>query len=122
MFCIIHSMNHFLERWFHLGERQSSLRAEVIGGVTTFVTMAYIVVLNPAILAAAGIPVGRARWRRSWRAWRVTFGAAALSLMSTHRRGAFDGYSTRREPGFLMIFKKMSVITCSYSAGFPDPC
>jgi AGZA family xanthine/uracil permease-like MFS transporter len=51
-------MHAFLDRWFRLTERKTSPRAEIVGGVTTFVTMAYIVVLNPAILSAAGIPVG----------------------------------------------------------------
>jgi AGZA family xanthine/uracil permease-like MFS transporter len=41
---------------FRIRERGSSMRAEVIGGVTTFVSMAYIIVVNPAILAFAGIP------------------------------------------------------------------
>jgi adenine/guanine/hypoxanthine permease len=36
----------------------NSIRTEVLGGVTTFVSMAYIIVVNPAILAAAGLPVG----------------------------------------------------------------
>jgi AGZA family xanthine/uracil permease-like MFS transporter len=35
-----------------------SMRNEVIGGITTFVSMAYIIVVNPAILSAAGIPTG----------------------------------------------------------------
>jgi len=35
-----------------------NLRDEIVGGITTFVTMAYIIVLNPAILSAAGIPAG----------------------------------------------------------------
>ncbi len=43
---------------FQIEQRGSSLRREVIGGITTFVTMAYIIVVNPAILAAAGIPIG----------------------------------------------------------------
>ena len=43
---------------FHLAARGTSLRTEVIGGVTTFVSMAYIIVVNPAILAFAGIPQG----------------------------------------------------------------
>lgn len=34
------------------------MRSEIIGGMTTFVSMAYIIVVNPAILAAAGIPQG----------------------------------------------------------------
>jgi AGZA family xanthine/uracil permease-like MFS transporter len=43
---------------FQIRERGSSVRAEVVGGATTFVSMAYIIVVNPAILSAAGIPQG----------------------------------------------------------------
>jgi AGZA family xanthine/uracil permease-like MFS transporter len=43
---------------FHIADRGSTIRTEIIGGVTTFVSMAYIIVVNPAILAAAGIPPG----------------------------------------------------------------
>lgn len=45
-------------RLFRIHEHGSSLRAEVIGGMTTFVSMAYIIVVNPAILSAAHIPPG----------------------------------------------------------------
>jgi len=45
-------------RVFSIRERGSTLRTEVIGGITTFVSMAYIIVVNPAILSAAGIPAG----------------------------------------------------------------
>jgi AGZA family xanthine/uracil permease-like MFS transporter len=47
-----------LERLFKLCERGTNARTEILGGVTTFVTMAYIIVVNPAILGFAGIPVG----------------------------------------------------------------
>ena len=47
-----------LERLFRLRERGSSVPVELLGGATTFVTMAYIIVVNPAILAFAGIPPG----------------------------------------------------------------
>jgi AGZA family xanthine/uracil permease-like MFS transporter len=43
---------------FSIRERGSTIRTEVVGGVTTFVSMAYIIVVNPAILAAAQIPIG----------------------------------------------------------------
>src|SRR5213594_171581 len=43
---------------FQLRDRGTNLRTEIVGGATTFVTMAYIIVVNPAILSAAGIPVG----------------------------------------------------------------
>jgi AGZA family xanthine/uracil permease-like MFS transporter len=47
-----------LERLFQLQARGTTVRTEVLGGVTTFVTMAYIIVVNPAILAFAGLPTG----------------------------------------------------------------
>jgi hypothetical protein len=34
------------------------MRNDILGGITTFVAMAYIIVVNPAILKSAGLPVG----------------------------------------------------------------
>ncbi|MBI4913016.1 MAG: NCS2 family permease [Acidobacteria bacterium] len=45
-----------METFFHLRERGSSVRTECLAGLTTFLTMAYIVFVNPGILAAAGVP------------------------------------------------------------------
>ncbi len=42
-----------LDRWFHIHERGSTVERELRGGVVTFFTMAYIVVLNPIILGFA---------------------------------------------------------------------
>ena len=47
-----------LDRFFRLRERHTNVRIEVLGGLTTFITMAYIIVVNPAILKAADIPAG----------------------------------------------------------------
>jgi AGZA family xanthine/uracil permease-like MFS transporter len=44
-----------LARLFRVTERGSDLRTELLAGVTTFLTMAYILVVNPQILAAAGM-------------------------------------------------------------------
>ena len=41
---------------FAIAERGSTVRTEVLGGVATFLTMSYIVFVNPAILSAAGLP------------------------------------------------------------------
>ena len=41
----------FLDRYFHLSERGTSVWREVRGGVVTFFAMAYILVLNPIILS-----------------------------------------------------------------------
>ncbi|MEA2312125.1 MAG: adenine/guanine/hypoxanthine permease [Solirubrobacteraceae bacterium] len=46
----------FLERRFRLSERGTSARVELLGGVATFLTMSYILFVNPAILSAAGMP------------------------------------------------------------------
>ena len=47
----------FLDRWFAIRAQGSSLRLESLGGATTFATMAYIIVVNPAILSNARIPI-----------------------------------------------------------------
>jgi AGZA family xanthine/uracil permease-like MFS transporter len=47
-----------MHRYFDFATHQTSYRQELLGGVTTFLTMAYIIVVNPAILEAAGIPKG----------------------------------------------------------------
>ncbi len=47
-----------LDRFFGLKENGTTVRTEVMAGVTTFLTMAYIIFINPAILADAGMPKG----------------------------------------------------------------
>ncbi|MGA7762514.1 MAG: NCS2 family permease, partial [Candidatus Binataceae bacterium] len=51
-------MEQRLAAFFGFEAAGTNLRREVLAGVTTFVTMAYIVAVNPAILKAAGIPEG----------------------------------------------------------------
>jgi len=51
-------MERFLQVLFKLEERKTKVKTEVVAGIVTFMTMAYIIVVNPAILAAAGIPRG----------------------------------------------------------------
>ena len=46
-----------LENYFEFTRLKTNWRTEILAGVTTFVTMAYIVLVNPAILAAAGMPL-----------------------------------------------------------------
>lgn len=45
-----------LERYFQLSAHGTSVRTEIMAGVTTFLTMAYIIFVNPDILSAAGMP------------------------------------------------------------------
>lgn len=44
-----------IEKMFHLQENQTTVRTEVIAGITTFMTMAYILAVNPNMLAVAGM-------------------------------------------------------------------
>ena len=44
-----------LEKLFHLKENNANVKTEVIGGITTFMTMAYILAVNPQILSASGM-------------------------------------------------------------------
>jgi AGZA family xanthine/uracil permease-like MFS transporter len=45
-----------VEKFFKFKERDTSARTEVVAGLTTFMTMAYIIFVNPGILSAAGVP------------------------------------------------------------------
>lgn len=45
-----------LEKLFHLKEHQTTVRTELIAGLTTFLAMAYILFANPNIMAASGMP------------------------------------------------------------------
>ena len=45
----------FLQRFFKLNEKKTSVKTEVIAGITIFFTMVYIVFVNPSILGVAGM-------------------------------------------------------------------
>ena len=49
-------MIEFLDRHFHISERGSNVKLELIGGLTCFLAMAYILAVNAGILSAAGMP------------------------------------------------------------------
>ena len=50
----------FLDRFFELQEHKTSIRTELLAGLTTFVTMSYIIFVNPSIMANAGMDHGAA--------------------------------------------------------------
>lgn len=64
---------HTLDKYFQFTERATNLRTEVIAGFTTFMTMAYIIFVNPGILSAAGVPFPAA-------ATATALGAALMSI------------------------------------------
>ena len=47
-----------LEKLFGFDSSKMTLRKEAIGGITTFLTMAYILAVNPSILSATGMDAG----------------------------------------------------------------
>ncbi|MFO7941953.1 MAG: NCS2 family permease [Bacillota bacterium] len=46
----------FFERWFRLSEHKTDFNTEILAGLVTFMTMAYVVIVHPAILSGAGMP------------------------------------------------------------------
>ena len=69
--------NGILERVFKLSEKGTTVRAELLAGLTTYVAMAYIIFVNPNILAAAGIPKEAAIAATIWSA---AIGSTAMGL------------------------------------------
>ena len=49
-----------MDQFFKLGERKSDVATELRAGLTTFLAMSYIIVVNPLILSAGGVPVAAA--------------------------------------------------------------
>src|SRR6056297_3753849 len=49
-------MQEFLEKKFQLSKNGTDTKTEIIAGFTTFMTMAYIIFVNPTILSDAGMP------------------------------------------------------------------
>lgn len=77
-----------LERHFHLAANHTTVRRELLGGLTTFLTMAYIVVVNPQILSQAGIP-----------AEGVVFATCISSAVATLVMGLYANYPIAMAPG-----------------------
>jgi AGZA family xanthine/uracil permease-like MFS transporter len=77
-----------LDRFFHLTENHTTVRRELLGGLTTFMTMAYIIVVNPQILAQAGMP-----------AEGVLFATCISAAAATLVMGLYANYPIALAPG-----------------------
>lgn len=63
---------NILERLFHLKEKNTTVKTELLAGLTTFVALGYIIFVNPNILAQAGIPKEAAIAATVWSAFAAT--------------------------------------------------
>jgi AGZA family xanthine/uracil permease-like MFS transporter len=77
-----------LERVFHLSENETTVRRELLAGLTTFMTMAYVVVVNPRILAEGGMPVEG-----------VLFATCISAALATLVMGLWANYPIALAPG-----------------------
>jgi AGZA family xanthine/uracil permease-like MFS transporter len=77
-----------LERVFHLKENKTTVRRELVAGLTTFMTMAYVVVVNPRILSEAGMPVEG-----------VLFATCISAALATLIMGLWANYPIALAPG-----------------------
>ena len=53
----IYMSNNVLERLFKLQAHGTTIKTEVVAGLTTFAAMSYILVVNPGILGLSGMPI-----------------------------------------------------------------
>ena len=68
-----------IEKLFKLKENHTTVRTEVIAGITTFMTMAYILAVNPSILSAAGMDTNAILMATALAAFIGTFAMAFLA-------------------------------------------
>ena len=78
----------FLERFFKLREKNTTVKTEVLAGLTTFIALAYIIFVNPNILSEAGIPKEAAIASTNW-----------IAALSTMVMGVFANYPVALAPG-----------------------
>ena len=62
-----------MDKFFKISERGSTVSTEIVGGLTTFLAMSYIIAVNPAMMEAAGIPFNAALTA-------TCFGAAVMTV------------------------------------------
>ncbi len=99
----------FFEKFFKLSEHGTNARTEVLAGITTFMTMAYILIVNPLILADAGMDFG------------AVFTATALaSLVATLVMAFYANLPFVLAPGMGLnaFFAYTVVLTMGYSWQF----
>jgi AGZA family xanthine/uracil permease-like MFS transporter len=77
-----------LERYFGFAAHQTTWRTELIAGLTTFVTMAYIIFVNPAILSQTGMPLAA-----------VTTSTCLCAAIGSILMGALANYPLALAPG-----------------------
>src|SRR4029077_3404191 len=80
--------NRLLERIFHLHENNTTVRRDLLAGLTTFMTMAYVVVVNPRSLSEAGMPVEG-----------VLFATCISAALATLIMGLWANYPIALAPG-----------------------
>ena len=98
-----------MERFFKLKENNTNVRQEVVAGITTFMTMAYILIVNPTILSAAGMDSG------------AVFTATALSsIVATLIMGIYAKLPFAQAPGMGLnaFFAYTVVLQMGYSFEF----
>ena len=78
----------FIERFFKVREKGSTLRTELLAGMTTFIAIAYILFVNPNILADAGIPKEAAIASTIW-----------IAALASIAMGTFANYPLALAPG-----------------------
>ena len=77
-----------IEHIFHLKENQTTVGRELLAGLTTFMTMAYVVIVNPQILSESGMPVDG-----------VLFATCISSALATLVMGLWANYPIALAPG-----------------------
>jgi AGZA family xanthine/uracil permease-like MFS transporter len=99
-----------LEKLFHLSERNTTVKTEIISGSTTFLTMAYIVFVQPAVLSACGMDAGA-----------VFVATCIASAFTTILMGLLTNYPIAQAPAmghnFFFAFAAVPLITLSLEEG-----
>ena len=100
-------MNRFLDRFFHYSAHNSSIKTEVIAGLSTFAAMAYIICIQPALFSGqmtgtpTGMPFGALLTTTCIAS---AFGTILMGLLANYPIGLAPGMGTN----FFILFSKIT--------------
>lgn len=94
-----------MDKFFKLKEHNTTVRTEIIAGLTTFFAMAYIIIVNPSILSQTGMPWGA-----------VFLSTIIASIIGTLIMGLFANVPYAQAPG--MGLNAFFTFTVCFGLGF----
>ena len=108
-----------MEKLFHLKENNTTARTEIVAGLTTFMTMAYIIALNPNLLTGFGAEGGSQLWNGVFLATCIASAVGTLVMAFAANKPFAMAPGMGLNSFFAVVVANIAVINeCEYESAF----